>query len=218
MLQELKQFWLVAQAAYARWGYLKNRNSSLLLCHLTLLSFPFAACQNLVLNPGVSSPLEHISVARWLTNLLWCTFSPVQIPQFKGWSEKQETKHNSSYKSKLPERIHSSTGSAGLAVESINKTEVDRYSSYLKWSGFKQEIALFPETLSEIKLPSDIHPAAKKSQMKISNCKWKQILLFIHSCEIPSALPLNTYKSVLRDFKCSSRVKIKKISKLQLKC
>lgn len=162
MLQELKQFWLVAQAAYARWGYLKNRNSSLLLCHLTLLSFPFAACQNLVLNPGVSSPLEHISVARWLTNLLWCTFSPVQIPQFKGWSEKQETKHNSSYKSSLPERIHSSTGSAGPAVESINKTEVDRYSSYLKWSGFKQEIALFPEMLSEIKLPSDIHPAAKK--------------------------------------------------------
>lgn len=44
------------------------------------------------------------------------------------------------------EIIHSSTGSAGLALKGSNKTEVDRYFSYLKISGFKQEIALLSIT------------------------------------------------------------------------
>ena len=82
------------------------------------------------------------------------------------------------------ERIHSSTGSAGLAVEGSNKTEVDRYSSYLKRSGFKQEIALFKESLSEIKLPSDIHPATKKSDEDIK-LQVKAVKFHLHCFHIP---------------------------------
>lgn len=92
--------------------------------------------------------------------------------------------HNSHKQTDVLERIHSSTGSAGLAVESINRTEWPDILHTSKGPGFKQEIALLKESLSEIKLPSDIHPATEKSDEDI-RLQVKAMKFHLHYFHIP---------------------------------
>lgn len=197
--------WFVAQAVYARWDCpARTETLAYPSVILNFVLFPLLLAKIFALNVGVLSSLKHTSAVYWLTNLLQYSFTPVQILHFKWWSQKQEQGRNSNYKSKLMcwrESI------LPLSLQDWRKKAVIK----LKWTdtlhtwkdqGLNRKLHFFPETLSEIKLPSDIHPATKKSDEDIKLQVKANIAIYSQLWIHPSLS--YTYKSVLMDFKSSS--------------